>query len=59
MVEGVNSNMIHCRNFYKCHNVSHPSTTIKNILKNKEKKAKDSVGIYIYIHTQTTEMATV
>jgi hypothetical protein len=28
----VNSNMIyliHCKNFYKCHNVSPPSTTIK------------------------------
>jgi hypothetical protein len=31
-VEGVNSSMlylIHCKNFYKCHNVPPPSTKIK------------------------------
>jgi hypothetical protein len=35
MMEGVNSNMIfliHCKNFFKCHNVPPPSTTIKNKL---------------------------
>jgi hypothetical protein len=30
MVEGVNSSMIYCKNFCKCHNVTPPNTTIKN-----------------------------
>jgi hypothetical protein len=30
MVEGVDSSMIYCKNFCKCHNVSPLSTTIKN-----------------------------
>jgi hypothetical protein len=41
MVEGVNSSMIyliHCKNFYKCHNVHSPSPTIK-----KERKKENEV----------------
>jgi hypothetical protein len=33
---GVNSSMIYCKNFYKCHSVPPPSTTIKNKRKKKE-----------------------
>jgi hypothetical protein len=29
MMEGMNSIMIHCKNFYKCHNVLPPSTMKK------------------------------
>jgi folate-dependent phosphoribosylglycinamide formyltransferase PurN len=39
MVEWVNSSiiyLIYCKNLYKYHNVSSPSTTIKKILKSKE-----------------------
>jgi hypothetical protein len=39
-VEGMNSNiinLIYCKNFCKCHNVSPSSTTMKN---EKEKKIK-------------------
>jgi hypothetical protein len=39
MMEGVNSSMIcliHCRNFYKCHNVPPPSTRIKKLIKKKK-----------------------
>jgi hypothetical protein len=34
---GVNSTMIYCKNFCKCHSVT-PSTTIKQFKKTKKKK---------------------
>jgi hypothetical protein len=34
IIEGVNSNMIYCKNFCKCHNVHPPSTTKINKIKN-------------------------
>jgi hypothetical protein len=33
--EGVNSSMIYCKNFCKCHNVPLPSPTIKKLKKQK------------------------
>jgi hypothetical protein len=30
--------LIHCKNFYKCHNVPPPSTTIKKVIFQREKK---------------------
>jgi hypothetical protein len=44
MVEGVNSRMIyliHCKNFYKCHNVLQPST------KKSKKIAVNFIHVYI------------
>jgi hypothetical protein len=38
---GVNSSMIYCKNFCKCHNVPPPSTTIKKNKESKKKKKKE------------------
>jgi hypothetical protein len=46
LMEGVNSimtNLIHCKNLSKCHNVLPPSTTIKE--KKKKKVGEPSVSM--------------
>jgi hypothetical protein len=35
MMEGMNSTMIYCMNFYKCHNAPQYNMIIKKILKEK------------------------
>jgi hypothetical protein len=44
-LEGMNSTMIYCKNFYKCHNVS---LVHNKILKNFFKSAKD-IQYYFYL----------
>jgi hypothetical protein len=39
-VKGVNSSMMHCKNICKCHNISSPSTTIKEKDRQRESKKK-------------------